>query len=213
MAGSAPSREQRQLAAVLDAGADAALSHATAAYHGKMWRRSPSLEVVRTRAHPIRRPTLARVHRVRDLRAGHVIAVDGLRVTTPARTVMDLAATMPLEERIGQTPAESGLEYRMADIARRFGLGPMRRQIDIYGDDGWIARVDFLHEHQPVAVLIDGDAWHRAITQVAADDLESRRLRAAGLDVVRVSELEVLYDERTVVRRMRAALEPTAVAA
>jgi very-short-patch-repair endonuclease len=184
------------------------------------------------------------------------VVVDGLRVTTPARTVMDLAATMPLglvaraldrawgqhllslgalgtvlaevrtrgrrgvhtiemllEERIGQTPAESGLEYRMSDIAKRFGLGPLRRQVDVFDEEGWIARVDFVHEHRPLAVLIDGDAWHRAVTQVAADDLESRRLRAAGLDVVRVSELEVLYDERTVVRRMRAALERPAAAA
>lgn len=253
IAGSPDTREQRCRAALLDAGADAALSHAAAAHQWKMWRRSPPLEVVRSRGRAIERPTLALVHRVRDLRPHHVLEIEGMRVTTPARTVMDLAAAMPLglvaraldrawgqrlltlgalgavlaevrtrgrrgvrtvetllDERIGHTPAESSLEYRFVDIARRFGLGPLRRQVDVAGADGWIGRVDFLHERIPLAVLIDGDAWHRAITQKAADDLETQRLRAAGIDVVRVSELEVLYDERVVVRRMRAASEPLA---
>jgi very-short-patch-repair endonuclease len=136
---------------------------------------------------------------------GAVLAEVRTRGRRGVRTVETL-----LDERIGHTPAESSLEYRFADIARRFGLGPLRRQVDVAGADGWIGRVDFLHERIPLAVLIDGDAWHRAITQKAADDLETQRLRAAGIDVVRVSELEVLYDERVVVRRMRAASEPLA---
>ena len=51
---------------------------------------------MRSRTGSVRSSHRATVHEVRDLRPGHVVHVGPLRVTTPARTIMDLAAHEPL---------------------------------------------------------------------------------------------------------------------
>lgn len=79
-------------AAVLAAGADAALSHWSAAdVHGFSTgrRAEPDVTVPGTGGRPI---DGLRVHRARRLRDGDVVLVDGLRVTSPSRTILDIAA-------------------------------------------------------------------------------------------------------------------------
>jgi hypothetical protein len=88
------SREGRWLAAVMATGSDAALSHEAAAAH---WRIRPgpraSVDVVTPRR-PRPRPGI-RLHCL-SLSADEVIIHDGIPVTTPARTIFDLAATLDL---------------------------------------------------------------------------------------------------------------------
>jgi very-short-patch-repair endonuclease len=104
----------RWMAAVLAAGPHAVLSHASAA---ALWELRASaaviVDVTIAGGGSRKRPRL-RIHRARDL-TGQTTTHDGIRVTTPARTILDLAATLqrrPLERLLDQ--AESA---RLTDIA------------------------------------------------------------------------------------------------
>jgi len=85
----------RALAALFACGSDAAVSHQTAA----ALRKFAPADGADTRVHVIltrgdrRRPGI-RIHRVSDLRPDEIATVDGIRQTTPARTLLDLAATV-----------------------------------------------------------------------------------------------------------------------
>ena len=86
----------RRMAAVLAAGPGAVLSHASAA---ALWdiRRTSGTRVdvtVRSGAGRAKRPGL-RIHRTPTLRAGEITEHEGIPVTTPSRTMLDLAATLP----------------------------------------------------------------------------------------------------------------------
>ena len=94
LVGAAVTDRQRAMAAVLDAGAGAAVSHATAA---ALWDLPGfgigRIELSRSRHGSRRATTLARVHHPRSLPDRHVTTRSGIPVTTLARTVVDLGAT------------------------------------------------------------------------------------------------------------------------
>ena len=82
----------RRMAAVLAAGPGAVLSHASAA---ALWdiRRTSATRIdvtVRSSAGRAKRPGL-RIHRTPTLRTDEITEHHGIRVTTPARTLLDLA--------------------------------------------------------------------------------------------------------------------------
>ncbi len=82
-------------AAVLAGGCDARISHRSAAHLEGMLEAShhvSKLEVTVARRRP-RRIEGVRIHRVRDLRADEVTRIEGIPVTTPARTLLDIAET------------------------------------------------------------------------------------------------------------------------
>jgi hypothetical protein len=84
----------RWLAAVLACGPAAALSHASAA---ALWGLRASdavlIDVTLPGTGARRQPGL-RVHRARNLAPADVATVDAIRVTSPARTILDVAATL-----------------------------------------------------------------------------------------------------------------------
>jgi very-short-patch-repair endonuclease len=94
LAGAPPTQRQDAMAAVLDAGPAAVLSHASAAalwdLPGFSFRR---LEVSRLRGLDSRQPLAAVIHRPRSLPAHHTTAVDGIPSTSLGRTLFDLAGT------------------------------------------------------------------------------------------------------------------------
>ncbi|MGH7448903.1 MAG: DUF559 domain-containing protein [Longimicrobiales bacterium] len=82
-------------AAVLAGGCDARVSHRSAAHLEGMLeagRHVNRVEVIMPRRRR-RRIEGVRIHRVRDLRADEVTMLDGIPVTTPARTLLDIAET------------------------------------------------------------------------------------------------------------------------
>lgn len=91
----APDQETQYLAAVFACGEGAVLSGAAAAIIWGLRRGSPPPEVTTTRN---RRVPGVRTHRVRELRAGEVTKRNDIPVTTPARTLVDLAARLPLDD-------------------------------------------------------------------------------------------------------------------
>jgi very-short-patch-repair endonuclease len=94
VAGSPRTLDQLRMAAVLDGGIGSAISHDSSAASWGIGRdgRSP-LQVLRERRGSAPRTSLATVHEVRELQPHHVVLRRGVPTTTPARTVLDLAAT------------------------------------------------------------------------------------------------------------------------
>jgi very-short-patch-repair endonuclease len=91
-AGSPQTAHQRAMAAVLDAGAGATLSHRTGSY---LWDLPgyafEPFDVSRLRDRSDTPARLATLHHPRTLPENHITMVDGLPVTTPVRTIFDLA--------------------------------------------------------------------------------------------------------------------------
>jgi hypothetical protein len=106
----------RRLAALLALGRGAALSHATAGDQLGV-RRSNAATIhvtVPTPGGRLRRPGIV-VHRCTSLRPIDVVEVDGIAVTSVARTLLDLAGILargPLERAV-----ERSLELRVFDLA------------------------------------------------------------------------------------------------
>src|SRR3954453_8105782 len=93
---SAPSTEARYLAAVYASGDEARLSGFAAAYaYGVIKGKRPAPEVTTTANRRVRGVI---VHRVRNLYPTDVWTYDGIPITTVARTLVDLAAPLPLAE-------------------------------------------------------------------------------------------------------------------
>lgn len=111
------------IAAVLACGAGAALSHyAAAVYHGLLQHRDGRAPDVTVPRAGCRKVAGIRVHRSR-LDACDVWTRDGIRVTSPARTILDLAATMsvgPLRRMARQAQAEQRVNVRqLVDVLHR----------------------------------------------------------------------------------------------
>jgi very-short-patch-repair endonuclease len=133
----------RRMAAVLAAGPGAALSHASAA---ALWEIRPTAATridvtVRRAGGRDKRPGL-RIHRAPTLRADEITQHHGIRVTTVARTLFDLASSMPPraieraldEAEIRELYDRGGLEAVIAAHAGERGAGRLQRALDEDGD-------------------------------------------------------------------------------
>jgi very-short-patch-repair endonuclease len=144
----------RWLAAVLACGVDAVLSHAAA---GALWDLRPSgatvIDVTVAGSGGRRRRPGIRVHRARSL-AGQTTVRDGIRVTTPARTILDLAIGLdgrPLERLLDRAEL-----LRLAD---RPSLDAMARANA--GHSGARRLAATLRDHEPGTTLTRSELEER----------------------------------------------------
>ena len=165
VAGSPDSQQQRLALAVMSMPALAALSHNTAA---ELWgltsRGIRRVHVVTTRWDRVRRPGV-RVHESRDLIAEDVVVSDGLPVTTPVRTVVDLGATNPWL-------VESALE-----------TGVRKELLTLEEVDGFVARVA-RRGRRGVGVirpLLEARGRWDGVTESALEDLFLKTVAELGL--------------------------------
>jgi hypothetical protein len=128
------------MAAVLACGTGAALSHRAAAALWDIRRSDPvRIDVIVPTAGGRARPRL-RIHRHPTLRRDETTTLDGIRVTTPARTLLDLAATLntdALHRALDRTEILELTDYPALDaIARAHpnhrGAGPLRQALERY---------------------------------------------------------------------------------
>ena len=102
------------MAGALSVNAGAAVSHQTAAYLWDMTgRRGSGVEVVTTRWDRVHRTTVI-VHESRDLVNADVTTLDGIPITIPARTVVDLGASAP--RWLAETCLDNGLRNELFTI-------------------------------------------------------------------------------------------------
>jgi very-short-patch-repair endonuclease len=206
------------MAAVLACGSGAVLSHRSAA---ELWRLlepgATSVDVtVATAAGRKRRPGL-RIHRSAELPAAASTTLKRIAVTTPARTLADLArvASPGLVRRatrqadylglpLGQSASDrtrSELERSFLALCRRHRLPPplVNVRIGAY-------RVDFLWAASKLIVETDGYAAHRGRQAFEDDRVRDAVLQAAGYSVLRLSHAQVTREVWTTVATLRAML-------
>jgi hypothetical protein len=231
VAGAPTSPHQRLLAAVRFNGDHAVASHRAAAW---LWELPGFgvgvVEVSKPRGRSQRRE-YGWVHGSMVLPDHHMTDRLGIPVTTPARTLFDLAGVVhpARAERALDSALASGLvrlgevQVLFAELARRGrrGTAAMREMLDVRGEgylapsselealgravfaaaglpepaveidlgdgDGWIGRVDLLFRETRLVVELDSASHHSALIDRRADTERTRRLRAAGWRVKRVS--------------------------
>jgi very-short-patch-repair endonuclease/predicted transcriptional regulator of viral defense system len=174
----------RWMAATLACGSGAALSHAAAAALWELRATSATtIDVTVPTAGGRRRRAGLRVHRDPALAADEVTVRDGIQVTTPARTILDLAAT--LSER---------------ELERLLDQAEVERLADMFSFDVVLAK----HAgHHRAAKLRRTLAHHAPGTTLTKSELEERFLavcRAHGLPQPHVNatvaglEADFLFD-------------------
>jgi predicted transcriptional regulator of viral defense system len=133
----------RRMAAVLAAGPGAVLSHASAA---ALWEIRPTsatrIDVsVRSAGGRAKRRGL-RIHRTPTLRTDEITAHQGIRVTTPARTLLDLASSLPrraLERALDEAEIRDLYDRRALEAvalshAGERGAAALQRALDLDGE-------------------------------------------------------------------------------
>ena len=183
----------RLLAAVLAVGADAVLSHRSAAVlHGFAPART-LLDLARTERDD---RTLKRL--LGQTQVERRVSVPQLR--REAEAVKHRGATRILTLTApGPRPTRSGLEDRMFELCDRHGLPKPRSNAGVEG-----VEVDFLFKQQRVIVETDGGRYHLSQEQQEADRAKQARLEAAGYRVVRVRDDH--REEAQTIGRMKAAI-------
>jgi hypothetical protein len=185
--------EARRVAVLIACGPDAVLSHESAAeywgmrpYSGAFW----SVSVPRHRGDGI---TGVRVHRM-NLDPADITFVDGIWVTTPARTLLDLAEVAPRHvpraiERLEELRLLDlgAIEETMARAPGRRGLKPLDAALDLY---------------RP-GVVTRSELERRALDLVAAAGLPTPAANAgiAGID----GEVDLLWVDHAVVVEIDSA--------
>ncbi len=206
-----------ELAALLACGPTAVLSHRTAAV---LWRFLPSwagpVEVIapdrRCRPRPGLKPHAAKLQRP------EITTRQALRITTPARTLADLASVLDPTEleratneaevlglvegrsaRAGVTRSEA--ERRLLALLRRAGLPPTATNTRIAGQE-----VDVLYAEARLVVEMDGYAFHRTRAAFERDRRRDAELAAAGFRVVRVTWRALTTEPEALIARLAGAL-------
>jgi very-short-patch-repair endonuclease len=202
------------MAAVLATGG--ALSHASAAAAWDLRPRTTgAIDItVAGRSGRMNRPGI-RLHRPRTLETHDIVAHGGIAVTTPARTIIDLSATLqgrPLEHLLDlaeQRRLVDFAELRTRPIPRSLqavlslyaaNLAPTRSELEErflrLCDDHGIRRpdvntriegieVDFAWRDARVVVEVDGYRYHRASSAFETDRERDVMLAPAGWQVLR----------------------------
>jgi len=138
----------KRMAAVLAAGPGAALSHASAA---ALWEIRPSAAAkidvsVRRDGGRGKRPGL-RIHRAANLCEDEITEHRGIRVTTPARTLLDLASSLPrraLERALDEAEIRDLYDRRALEAISKAHAGERgaRRLREALADDGELTLTD-----------------------------------------------------------------------
>ncbi|HEX7300134.1 MAG TPA: type IV toxin-antitoxin system AbiEi family antitoxin domain-containing protein, partial [Solirubrobacteraceae bacterium] len=167
------------MAAVLAAGPGAALSHASAA---ALWEIRASaaarIDVSVPSAAGRAKQARVRVHRTRRLRRDEVTVHQAIPVTTPARTLLDLASSLP------RRPLERALDQ--AEILELFDLRALQRVIDAHrGERGARALAAALEDHHAGTTVTRSALEESFLALCAAQALErpQANVRVCGLEV------------------------------
>jgi very-short-patch-repair endonuclease len=209
-------REGRWMAAVLACGPGAALSHATAAAAWDL-RRNDGLIHVTVRGSR-KAPKGVRLHRSPTLTPRDVTTLRGVPVTTPARTIVDLARTLiaddlePVVDAADQRGVVDFQDLEQANpaslkaVLRRYDPAPTRSELERrflrLCKKHRIARpetnvliggylVDFVWRDRRLIVEVDGYGYHRAPNRFERDRERDVELGIKGWRTLRFTWRQV----------------------
>ena len=208
-----PSPHARMIAAVLACGPGAVLSHRSAAALWGLARWDRPVEVTARNA---RRHAGILVHRSRTLTRADVTRHYGIPVTSPARTLADLARVLDPPSltravndarlrhlvRLDHTetgPTRSVFEDAFLAFVDRHGLPRPEVNQLVAGYE-----VDMVWRRQRLIAELDGRAYHEDTFEEDRD--RDATLTAAGLRVVRVTWRRLVHQEEREAARFRALL-------
>jgi very-short-patch-repair endonuclease len=218
----------RAMAAVLACGPGAVLSHQSA---GALWEiRPPWRGPVHVTAARSKRRRGIVVHRARSLNGDQITRHHGIPVTSPARTLVDLADVLPqrtLERALAEAqvrkliprgsiptapgrrtvardtaPTRSELEIRFRAFLRTEDLPEPLVNEHVLGYE-----VDFHWPEARLVVELDGYAFHGTRQAFEEDRARDAELQAAGWRVIRVTD-RALGRPGRVAAQMRRLLTP-----
>jgi very-short-patch-repair endonuclease len=212
------SNEGRWLAAVLAVGDDSALSHRFGSEHrGLLPPSGGDVDVSVTGGGGRRKRRGIRIHRLLSLIEADIVVRDGIRVTTPARTLRDLKRVVSAAEyrqavrqaeirgyELGGVEADgtySELEYLFLRLLGRHHLSKPEVNVRVGP-----FLVDFLWRKQRLVVETDGWRYHRGSFASADDEARDRQLRRWGYRVLRFTYDQVTRDPHSVAAAVRLAL-------
>jgi hypothetical protein len=209
---------QRAHAAVLDAGLDGALSHASALAMVEVPRfELEPLHVWRRRGRADHEDRLAIQHRTRRLMPNHVVRVHGIPTTTPTRALVDMAALLsPWDtERLYEDLVTLGLTYHalidrmLCSLSRqgRTGLVVVREINESRGPDYVAAESNLERRAQAILEPEFGEFARQVDVEdevgwIARVDLQSRRDRRVIVEVQSDRYHRALVDEAADRRRI-----------
>jgi very-short-patch-repair endonuclease len=107
--------------------------------------------------------------------------------------------------RDGYVPTESVLEGEFVSLCRARSLPEPERQVLIGDDEQAIGRVDFFYR-PGLVVELDGRAYHAGLLQQRKDEARDERLKALGVDVLRLTWFEVVRDPAKTASKVRRRL-------
>jgi very-short-patch-repair endonuclease len=108
-----------------------------------------------------------------------------------------------LQDRpVSYDPPASGLESRFAQILEHGGERPLRRQVNVGDENGWIGRVDFHDDVVPLVVEVQSERFHSGLTATSDDATRIGRMRRAGFTVIELSDVDVWQRPDRVVERV-----------
>ena len=136
-----------------------------------------TVTVAHRRTHSL--PNL-QVHQSTDLVEGHIVTINGLRVTSPARTVIDLAAVVSrrrlaqiLDQSLSTKLVEiSDLESLFSSLARKGKPGVRRLRALLEERVGGPIVTESVLEHRLLSLLIEA-GLPKPVSQFRADWLKS----------------------------------------
>lgn len=216
----APSHERRWMAAVLALGNGAALSHRSAA---ALWELLPPrdgpVDVSLPSRNGRRRRQGILLHRPVSLESIDITRARGIPVTTPARTLADLRASVTgreLRRAIRQadflglpTGPETVSDRTRSELERRFLWLCHRHQVPMPMVNMRIAAmtVDFCWVEQRLIVETDGYRSHRGREAFEDDRARALRLRALGYEVMPLSHRQVFDEPAHIAAVLKATLK------
>jgi very-short-patch-repair endonuclease len=218
-----------QMAAVLACGATAVLSHHAAA---TLWGMRPPREGdidVTVRQGQARHRQGIRVHRT-HLDRSDTTRHHGIPITTPARTLLDLAAvltqpqldraveqaqilrlvrptTLPphpaLQRAIQVDPSltRSEAEARLLALIRAADLPTPQTNVRVHGHE-----VDFYWPQHRLVVEVDGYAYHATRNAFERDRLRDTHLQARGIQVGRITWHQIARTPEALIARLAATI-------
>jgi very-short-patch-repair endonuclease len=143
------------------------------------------------------------------------------RITTVPRLERHLAASsqrgrrgpktlrVVLRRRGDRPPTDSHLETRFLQFLRRHGFPEPDRQERIYGDDGLIARVDFIYVERNLIVEVDSRTHHTRQLDWERDLRRRNALTSRGRRVLHVTESRLRSDPEGLAGELRRAFDLT----
>jgi hypothetical protein len=128
------------------------------------------------------------------------LARQGRRGTATMRELLDVRSD-------GYVPPSSELEALARAVFTAAGLPEPAAEVDLGDEDDWIGRVDLVFRPERLVVELDSSNHHSALLDRISDTDRTRRLRAAGWRVKRVSWWDLVDRPDEIVAEVGALLE------